>query len=275
MPHKVQRDSSAASERELQKVLSALSSPIRREILNLIWEREVPAGEIAAAFSVTKPTISQHLAVLREAGLVTSTAVGTSRLYRAKQESLHGLRGALTDAGKWLTADDIPERLLPTASTKFAVVVGTQVDAPQPETFEAFVDPEVYSRWLGVPVSIKNGRFVCTLEWGTQVRGRYEVISPPELIAMRWDFEDDNISLPGGEMTAYLRVTPCPEGTNVEVHQLVDTQAQAEFIVATWSLVLGRLKTGLAKALDPAEEIPPRPWRPKRRTGSNPELPAD
>ena len=57
---------------DIQRVIVALGSPVRREILGLIWERELPAGEIAAAFAVTKPTISQHLAVLREAGLVTA-----------------------------------------------------------------------------------------------------------------------------------------------------------------------------------------------------------
>ena len=55
--------------RDIQKVLAALTSPVRREILGLIWDRELSAGEIADAFPVTKPTISQHLAVLREAGL--------------------------------------------------------------------------------------------------------------------------------------------------------------------------------------------------------------
>ncbi|MDQ2813036.1 MAG: ArsR family transcriptional regulator [Actinomycetota bacterium] len=44
--------------RDIQKVLAALSSPIRREILTLIWDRELSAGDIAAAFPVTKPTIS-------------------------------------------------------------------------------------------------------------------------------------------------------------------------------------------------------------------------
>jgi DNA-binding transcriptional ArsR family regulator len=70
--------------RDIQKVLAALASPVRREILGLIWDRELSAGEIAAAFPVTKPTISQHLAVLREAGLAAATAVGTSRRYRAR-----------------------------------------------------------------------------------------------------------------------------------------------------------------------------------------------
>ena len=93
----------------LQQTLSALSSPIRREILALIWDRDLPAGEIAAAFHVTPPTISQHLAVLREAGLVDMTARGTSRRYRARQAALDGLRAALEDELKWTPADDIPE----------------------------------------------------------------------------------------------------------------------------------------------------------------------
>ena len=78
--------------RDIQKVLAALTSPVRREILGLIWDRELSAGEIAAAFPVTKPTISQHLAVLREAGLAESTAVGTSRRYRARRDALRGAR---------------------------------------------------------------------------------------------------------------------------------------------------------------------------------------
>ena len=66
-------------------MLSALSSPVRREILALIWDRDLPAGEIAAAFRVTAPTISQHLAVLRDAGLVTMEVDGNFRRYRARR----------------------------------------------------------------------------------------------------------------------------------------------------------------------------------------------
>src|ERR1700732_4401115 len=103
MPKKPQPGVSAfpGERRDIQKVIGALSSPVRREILALIWDREVPAGEIAAAFSLTKPTISQHLAVLRDAGLVTAAAVGTSRRYRARQEVLRGLHAALGDSSKW------------------------------------------------------------------------------------------------------------------------------------------------------------------------------
>jgi uncharacterized protein YndB with AHSA1/START domain len=104
------------------------------------------------------------------------------------------------------------------------------------------------------------------MEWGTNVRGRYELICPPELIVMRWDFEDDNVPVPGGEMTGYLRIQPNGQGSHVEVHQLVDSPAQAIFMEGAWSMVLGRLKSGVTRASDPAEPMPSRPSRPKLRS---------
>src|SRR4051812_50104163 len=56
---------------EVQRVMQALGSPVRREILWLVAEDERPAGEIAAAVAVSAPTVSEHLKVLRQAGLVT------------------------------------------------------------------------------------------------------------------------------------------------------------------------------------------------------------
>jgi uncharacterized protein YndB with AHSA1/START domain/DNA-binding transcriptional ArsR family regulator len=260
--------------RDIQKVLAALTSPVRREILGLIWDRELSAGEIAAAFPVTKPTISQHLAVLREAGLAESTAVGTSRRYRARRDALRGLRAALGgSAGRWTNADHdpaSPERTSARVRTTPVVVASTDVDTSQEMTFTAFTDPAVYSRWLGVPVTMQDGRFACTMEWGTSVRGRYELVCPPELIVMRWDFEDDNVPVPGGEMTGYLRIQPLGSGSHVEVHQLVDTPAQAMFMEGAWSMVLGRLKAGVARACDPAEPMPSRPARSKRSPASTP-----
>jgi len=255
--------------RDIQKVIAALNSPIRREILALIWDREVSAGEIAGAFSVTKPTISQHLGVLRQAGLVTTTAAGTSRRYRARQDVLRGLHAALGDAGKWSNADDVPERALADAVTKPVVVASVEVPTDQETTFAAFTDPAVYSRWLGVPVTLRDGHFACTMEWGTHVRGRYEVVHPPEFIVMRWDFQDDNVPVPGGEMTGYLRIRPSPTGARVEVHQIVDTPTQAEFMEAAWTNVLGRLKGGVVQASDPGAAMSPRPVRAKQRSSTS------
>jgi len=251
--------------RDVQKVIAALGSPVRRDILALVWDRELPAGEIAAAFDVTKPTISQHLAVLREAGLVSLTSAGTSRRYRAQPAALTGLRGALSGSTKWTNVEDAPERSLAEAYTKPLVAASVEVPTDQAATFRAFTAPDVYTRWLGVPVTIDDGAFACTMEWGTQVRGRYEVVSPPELIALRWDFEDDVVPVPGGEMTGYMRFTAVEGGTRVDVHQIVDTGVQAEFMEGAWTLVLGRLRAGIVRALEPGVAASARATRPKRR----------
>ena len=63
-------------------------------------------------------------------------------------------------------------------------------------------------------------------------------------------------------MTAYLRIQPHGRGSRVEVHQLVETPAQAAFMEGAWAMVLGRLKAGVTRACDPAEPMPPRPPAP-------------
>jgi DNA-binding transcriptional ArsR family regulator/uncharacterized protein YndB with AHSA1/START domain len=251
--------------RDLQKVIEALTSPVRREILSLIWDRELPAGEIAAAFALTKPTISQHLGVLRHAGLVDQRVAGTSRRYRARREVLRGLNAALSDSSKWSNADDVRERELAEARTKPVVVAAVDVDIDQAAAFRAFTDPQIYSNWLGVPVTIEDGRFACTMEWGTQIRGRYQLVHPPELIVMRWDFEDDNVPIPGVEYLGYLQVQAVDHGSRVEVHQMVDTAAQADFMELAWTTVLGRFKAGANALVAGGAPARRRPARPKRR----------
>jgi DNA-binding transcriptional ArsR family regulator len=70
----------------------ALAEPRRRQILLELGADELSAGEIAARFEVTRPAISQHLAVLRHAGLVAERRLGTRRLYRTRREGLVPLR---------------------------------------------------------------------------------------------------------------------------------------------------------------------------------------
>jgi DNA-binding transcriptional ArsR family regulator len=79
----------------MQTVVQAISEPRRREILELVQDRELSAGEIAARFDITRPAISQHLTVLKHAGLVTERREGTRRLYRARPEGLSELRSFL------------------------------------------------------------------------------------------------------------------------------------------------------------------------------------
>jgi DNA-binding transcriptional ArsR family regulator len=70
----------------------AIADPIRRRVLELVRDRELPAGELASHFEVSRPAVSRHLRVLREAGLVHERREGKLRLYRADPEALAELR---------------------------------------------------------------------------------------------------------------------------------------------------------------------------------------
>lgn len=88
---------------------AAIADPLRRRVLELVRDAEVPAGEIAAAFPVSRPAVSRHLRVLREAGLVHERRVGRERLYRADPEPLAELREWLD--GYWAGRLDALKRL--------------------------------------------------------------------------------------------------------------------------------------------------------------------
>lgn len=77
--------------------MDAIAEPRRREILRLVRERELSSGEIAANFDITRPAISQHLGVLKQAGLLSERREGTKRLYRARPQGLAGLREFLDE----------------------------------------------------------------------------------------------------------------------------------------------------------------------------------
>lgn len=79
----------------MDDLVRAISEPRRREILRLVRDTEQTAGQIAAHFTVTRPAISQHLRVLKDAGLITERRDGTRRLYRVRAVGLAALRAEL------------------------------------------------------------------------------------------------------------------------------------------------------------------------------------
>ena len=72
----------------MEAALKAIAAPRRRRILALVRDEELSAGEIASHFDVTRPAVSQHLNVLKEAGLVNERRNGTKRLYSVRREGL-------------------------------------------------------------------------------------------------------------------------------------------------------------------------------------------
>ena len=76
-------------------VLRALAEPQRRRILTLVRDGERPAGEIAEHFDITHQAVSQHLRVLRDAGLLNERRDGTRRLYAIRPEAIESVRDFL------------------------------------------------------------------------------------------------------------------------------------------------------------------------------------
>src|SRR3954453_14147418 len=79
------------------EVFEALAQPNRRAIMRLLASGELSAGDVASRFDVTQPAISQHLKVLREAGLLSERRDGTRRLYSVRPEGLSDLHGFLAE----------------------------------------------------------------------------------------------------------------------------------------------------------------------------------
>jgi DNA-binding transcriptional ArsR family regulator len=77
--------------------LQVIAAPRRLRILELVWDEELSAGDIAAQFDVSWSAVSQHLRVLKDAGFVVERREGTSRLYRADKAALGSLRAAVED----------------------------------------------------------------------------------------------------------------------------------------------------------------------------------
>jgi len=73
------------------EALAALADPLRRELVALLAHGELAAGDLADRFPVSRPAISRHLRVLREAGLVTARADGRRRLYALDPRPLREL----------------------------------------------------------------------------------------------------------------------------------------------------------------------------------------
>jgi DNA-binding transcriptional ArsR family regulator len=94
------------------RVFAALANPTRRDVLDLLLDGPKPVQDIADRFDMARPSVSEHLKVLRDAGLVTETRHGRQRHYAVQPEPLRDLqyerfwRGKLGDLREFLDATD-------------------------------------------------------------------------------------------------------------------------------------------------------------------------
>jgi DNA-binding transcriptional ArsR family regulator len=77
--------------------LRALAEPQRRRVLTVVGDRELSAGEIAEHFDITHQAVSQHLRVLKDAGLLSERREGTRRLYAVRPEAIESVRAFLDE----------------------------------------------------------------------------------------------------------------------------------------------------------------------------------
>jgi uncharacterized protein YndB with AHSA1/START domain len=227
----------------MQGVFDALASPVRREILWLVHDREVAAGDLARMCELSPATMSQHLTVLRRAGLVRQRAEGTFRFYRAEAGLLARIHTVLAaEDGRWLRSRPHPEARHTTVTHGRVVTAQVTIPAPRSAVFDAFLDAGTYSRWFGADVTIIEGRFHCTMPTGMQIRGRYDQVVTPSLIVMVWDFSESGVPLPGHELVAYGHFTDAADGgCTVEVRQLAERSEQLGRLTSAWTMLLGRL----------------------------------
>jgi DNA-binding transcriptional ArsR family regulator len=81
----------------MQEAIDAIAHPGRRAMLRLVLDRELPVSELADRVGVSQPAASQHLKVLRDAGLVRGRVDGRRRLYRVDTDGLERLRRELDE----------------------------------------------------------------------------------------------------------------------------------------------------------------------------------
>jgi ArsR family transcriptional regulator, arsenate/arsenite/antimonite-responsive transcriptional repressor len=225
----------------LDRTVRALSAPARREILWLVWDHELPAGRIASVTGLAAATVSEHLASLMRAGLIEQRRDRNYRWYRARRDRLRGLQSLVMDEGvKWRPSGLADSTAHVNATIGSAVTATLDVGKSVEQAFDDFNDGERYGAWLGVPVSLVDGQFSCTMESGLVVRGTYEVVVRPRLIAMLWDFSPFEVPVPGSQLPAWLRFEPCPAGCRLTLYQPAPDDRAAGRLARIWSVVFGR-----------------------------------
>lgn len=228
------------NEIDLQRMIKVLSSPVRREILWHIWTAELPVSAILAKLTISGPTLSVHLAELRDTGLVTIRREGTKRWYRARPEAIAGIRRLFDETDKWGSAAEHEEQRHAVGGLQQVVVVTAEAVCSVEDAFRAFTDAKIYGAFVGGDVTIEGDKFAANLEIGQIVRGTYIHTDAPSLIVMEWDFDFEGIPLPGELRRAHLIIMPnASGGCQLEITQFISSPQQEPYMTSAWRYVLG------------------------------------
>lgn len=254
----------SANNTPVESALKALAEPNRRHILELVTADELTAGEIAEHFDVTRPAISQHLTVLKDAGLIRERREGTRRLYRTRREGFaeaklllesfwddrHGrLRRAAEDI---VPAGAITESL--------AVRRDMAIAAPVVNVWELLTDPDQITRWMGMSASFDltpGGAYRIEVVPGNVAAGEFVTIDPPKRLAYTWGWEIGDAAeiVPAGTTLVEIDLTEVGSETLLSLtHQDLPGVGSAGSHSRGWAHYLQRLAelaSGRAPGTDP------------------------
>jgi len=246
----------------MEAALKALAEPNRREILELVREHELSAGEVAEHFALTRPAVSQHLTVLKEAGLLEERRDGVRRLYSVRSAGLGDLRSFLQ--GFW---DDRLTRLRDAAEWEEAAA-GTSVEhvsveretaiAATPATvWRLLTDPRRATTWMGVRASFDprpGGTYRVEVIPGAIASGVFVDVDPPRRLVITWGWEGGRGSVPAGSTTVIFELIPRGGGTVLRlVHRDLPTVEATATHSQGWSHYIGRLEA-VAAGRDPGRD---------------------
>jgi DNA-binding transcriptional ArsR family regulator/uncharacterized protein YndB with AHSA1/START domain len=240
---------------DLDLLLRAIAHPIRREIVWLVWDQQLTAGELAARFDVTAPTVSQHLKLLREVGLVTVVADRAYRRYSARTERMAALRAALRPGQE---DRQPPPRERPGAPPRaetfpcWEIVLRMGLATSPADAYRYFTDAESMIAWLGPSVSSDprpGGTCRCGFATGERVRARFLHLVPGELLLVEWDYDGEPAPESyGNRVIVSFRPAPGGSGTELEVRHLSYVPGSAQFYQTSWAEFLARLQAAVAPA---------------------------
>jgi len=223
------------------RLLSAVLEPRRRTILQMLAEeeRDVAVGELAKRFSVTRPAISQHLAVLKDAGLVDHDTTPGRRGYRLKPEGVAAAKAAL-DA----LATELPGGGAGTGE-RAPVALELDVDGPREAVAQLLTTRAGIERWLGPKAEIDarpGGIFRVDLGVGDIVAGTYLHVDAPSLVVFTWGVEGGDGPLAPGATRVDVALGEAGQGrTRVRLeHRGLPAEFQAPHLAA-WARHLAQL----------------------------------
>ena len=225
----------------------------------LVRDQPLSVNEIAAQFHISQQAVSQHLHVLKDAGLVVVHPDGPRRLYTIRPEGLTSIEQFLSEF--W------PERLGRLKSTieskarhqplRLKFTSSVVVDSEPADVYEYFTKPEAMVHWMGQVSSLNpvpGGEFAVDVNGSSAIRGRLVELDPPHRLVFTWGFIGSE-DLPPGTSTVEVLFIPEDGRTRIDIVHRDLPETEASKHAPGWRHFLDQLAEAVVQDfLDPRAE---------------------